>query len=200
MINIKNVESLIPSTVYDELLDTCPRFGLTTPLRLAHFLSQCHHESAGFTRVEENLNYSAHGLLSTFPKYFDEVSAEGYAHNPGMIGSHVYANRMGNGAEESQEGYTYRGRGFIQITGKDNYSGFGNAVPDDILDSPELVATKYPLFSAGWFWGLNKLNDLADGGADQQNVANVTKRINGGYKGLEERLRLFDRYYVALNA
>lgn len=199
MVNLERVKGLLPMTVYSELLDTCTRFGLTSPLRVAHFLAQCHHESGGFTRVEENLNYSAHGLLKTFPKYFDEVSAQGYAHNRVMIGSHVYANRMGNSDEAAQEGYKYRGRGYMQLTGKDNYQGFDNAVSDNILDNPSLVAVRYPLLSAGWFWGLNKLNDIADGGADQQIVANVTRKINGGYNGLEDRQKLFDRYWSAFN-
>lgn len=195
MVNYENLKGLVPENVFEELLDCCMRYGLNNPLRLAHFLAQCHHESAGFTRVEENLNYSMDGLLRVFPKYFNPQNVAPYVRKPIEIASRVYADRMGNGSEESLEGWFYRGRGYIQLTGKNNYQAFGGTLGDNIILHPELVASKYPLQSAGWFWSMNHLNDLADKGADQQVVADITKRINGGYHGLEERHKLFDRYY-----
>lgn len=196
---LEKVKGLLPANVYNELADTCAKFNISTPIRLAHFLSQCHHESAGFTQVEENLNYSARGLLATFPKYFNEMSAEIYAHNRIMIGSLVYADRMGNGDEHSQEGWLFRGRGFMQITGRNSYRGFNDTVEEDVLANPALVATKYPLLSAGWYWNSRNLNKIADRGSDQQVVADITKVINGGYNGLEHRQQLFDRYWSALS-
>ena len=197
---IDKVDGLLPSIVYDELADTCSKFNINTPIRLAHFLSQCHHESAAFWRTEENLNYSARGLLATFPKYFNELSAETYAHNPIMIGSRVYANRMGNGDEKSQDGWLFRGRGFMQLTGRNSYAALNVLTDgDNIVYNPELVATKYRLLSAGWYWDSRNLNKIADRGSDQQVVADVTKVINGSYNGIESRQRLFDRYWNALS-
>jgi putative chitinase len=145
--------------------------------------------------VEENLNYSAKGLLKTFPKYFNEKSAEEYEHNKVRIASRVYANRMGNGNEESQDGWKYRGRGYIQLTGKDNYTAFNDRLPEDIVSNPDLVATKYPMLSAAWFWDKNRINDLCDNG----NVADVTKKVNGGLNGLDDRWDLFTHYTDVLH-
>lgn len=195
MINLSALKGNIPDHVYDELFDTATRFNLNSPLRIAHFLAQCHHESMGFSRKEENLNYSAERLLQVFPKYFNPDQAKLYARNPVIIASRVYANRMGNREEDSGDGYRYRGRGYIQLTGHDNYKAFDLAVSDDVVGNPDLVATKYPLFSAGWFWNSRKLNDLADLGADQQVVADITKKINGGYHGLEDRVNQFNKFY-----
>lgn len=195
MINLSALKSKIPDVVYDELFDTATRFNLNSPLRIAHFLAQCSHESMGFSRKEENLNYSAERLIQVFPKYFNLNQAGLYARNPVIIASRVYANRMGNREEDSGDGYRYRGRGYIQLTGHDNYKAFDLAVSDDVIGNPDLVATKYPLFSAGWFWNSRKLNDLADLGADQQVVADITKKINGGYHGLEDRVNQFNKFY-----
>lgn len=195
MINFSALKGNIPDSVYDELFDTATRFQLNSPLRIAHFLAQCSHESMGFSRKEENLNYSAERLLQVFPKYFNPDQAKLYARNPVIIASRVYANRMGNREEDSGDGYRYRGRGYIQLTGHDNYKAFDLAVSDDVVGNPDFVAMKYPLFSAGWFWNSRKLNDLADLGADQQVVADITKKINGGYHGLEDRVNQFNKFY-----
>jgi putative chitinase len=126
MIDYSKLTKHLPEHVYVQILDVVIKYKINTPLRLAHFLAQCHHESAGFNVVEENLNYSAEGLLRTFKKYFTPEQANEYAHNKVKIASRVYANRMGNGDEASQEGWLYRGRGYIQLTGKDNYAAFND--------------------------------------------------------------------------
>jgi putative chitinase len=190
MIDYSKLRKHLPEEVFYQILDVILLYKIDTPLRLAHFLAQCHHESNGFRVVEENLNYSVKGLLKTFPKYFNEKSAEEYAHNKVRIASRVYANRMGNGSEESQDGWKYRGRGYIQLTGFDNYAHFENALPENIIKNPDLVATKYPMLSAAWFWDQNRINDLCDNG----NVADVTKKVNGGMNGLDDRWDLFTHY------
>ena len=193
--NYEPLRALLPESVYAELPDVSEKYQICTPLRMAHFLAQCAHESGNFSQKEENLNYSLEALLRVFPKYFNTQNVAPYVRKPIEIASRVYANRMGNGSEESCEGWYYRGRGYIQLTGKDNYTKFDAGVPENLILSPELVATKYPLLSAAWFWSVNRLNTLADEGADQQVVADITKRVNGGYHGLENRLKLFDRFY-----
>jgi len=198
-VDINVLKEKIPDFVYDQLFDACTSFKIQTPLRLAHFLSQCSHESAGFARVEENLNYSAERLLKVFPKYFTRESAEKYAHNNVMIASRVYADRMGNRDETSQDGWKFRGRGYIQLTGKDNYQRFGSKVSENLLTDPDLVATKYPLLSAAWFWDSKNLNEIADTGSTESEVALITKRVNGGFNGLEDRTKLFDKFYELLN-
>lgn len=198
-VDINVLKGNIPDVVYDQLFDSCTSFKIQTPLRLAHFLAQCSHESAAFTRVEENLNYSAERLLKVFPKYFTRESAEKYAHNNVMIASRVYADRMGNRDETSQDGWKFRGRGYIQLTGKDNYQRFGSKVSENLLTDPDLVATKYPLLSAAWFWDSKNLNELADMGSTENEVATITRKVNGGFNGLEERTKLFNKFYELLN-
>jgi len=195
MINFNPLKEHLPSDVYNELMDVCIKYQINTPLRLCHFLSQCAHESGNFKHVSENLNYSLEALMRVFPKYFNIENVEKYVHQPVEIAARVYANRMGNGDEASLEGWFYRGRGYIQLTGKNNYAKFDADVPENIVINPEIVAEKYPLLSAGWFWHENKLNELADQGADQNVIAAVTKKINGGFHGLENRHKLFDRFY-----
>ena len=173
-------------------------YEINTPLRVAHFLAQCAHESANFTRVEENLNYDMTGLLRVFKRYFTPENVEPYVRQPISIASRVYANRMGNGTEASLEGWFYRGRGYLQLTGKDNYTAFDKCVADNLVISPELVASKYPLESAAWFWKAHKLNEKADNGSDQQVVADITKVINGGYNGLQDRQEHFDDIYNSI--
>lgn len=190
MIDYSKLNKHLTTEVFDQILDVALLYKIDTPLRLAHFLAQCHHESNGFRVVEENLNYSAKGLLKTFPKYFNEKSAEEYAHNKVRIASRVYANRMGNGSEETQDGWKYRGRGYIQLTGKDNYTAFNDRLPEDIINNPDLVATKYPMLSAAWFWDQNKINEICDNG----NVTDVTRKVNGGLNGIEDRMQLFEHY------
>ena len=172
-------------------------FGIDTPVELAHFLSQCGHESAGFKVVNENLNYSAKGLLGIFKKYFPtQTLAESYQRKPEKIANRVYASRMGNGDEASGEGYKFRGRGFIQLTGKQNYTAFGKSIGVDIAANPDLVATKYPLLSAAWFFSKNCLAKCKD--ASDASVLAVTKCVNGGTIGLADRQKHFKEYYHLL--
>jgi putative chitinase len=188
----------VPDAVLAQLPTVMTKFELNTPLRLAHFLAQCGHESGGFKLVQENLNYSAQGLQGVFGKYFPGNLEESYARQPQKIASRVYANRMGNGDEASGEGYKFRGRGFIQLTGKDNYKSFSASINEDCVANPDLVATKYPLASAAWFFHKNGLHKLADGGATDAVVTSVTKRVNGGTNGLADRIKHFKEYYSAL--
>jgi putative chitinase len=178
---------------------TAAKFGITNPLRLAHFLAQCGHESGGWKATQENLNYSSKGLMGIFKKYFPTLTlAEQYARKPEAIASRVYGGRMGNGAEATKEGFKFRGRGYIQLTGKDNYSAFDKFVPEEILANPDLVAIKYPLMSAAWFFNKNGLWSICDKGADQGTVTAVTKRVNGGTIGLPDRIKHFNEYYNLL--
>lgn len=188
----------IPDSVLAQIPDTAAKFNITNPLRLAHFLAQCGHESGGWKATSENLNYSSKGLLGIFPRYFTPALAEQYARKPEAIASRVYGGRMGNGAEATKEGFKFRGRGYIQLTGKDNYSAFDKFVPEEILANPDLVATKYPLMSAAWFFNKNGLWSICDKGADQGTVTAVTKRVNGGTIGLPDRIKHFNEYYNLL--
>jgi putative chitinase len=178
--------------------DTAEKFQINTPLRLAHFLAQCGHESGGFRAVQENLNYSADGLKKIFPKYFPGNLSESYARQPQKIAARVYGGRMGNGAEATGEGYKFRGRGYIQLTGKDNYTAFGKAINEDVLSNPDLVSSKYALLSAAWFFSKNGLHKMADAGATDVVVTNITKRVNGGTIGLADRIKHFKEYYSLL--
>ena len=188
----------IPDAVIAQIPDTAAKFGITNVLRLAHFLSQCGHESGGFKAVNENLNYSADGLKKIFPTYFPGNISESYARNPEKIASKVYGGRMGNGDEASKEGWKFRGRGYIQLTGKANYTAFDKLVEEDIIANPDLVATKYPLSSAAFFFQSNGLWSICDKGADDATVTAVTKRVNGGTIGLADRLKHFKEYYSLL--
>jgi putative chitinase len=189
----------VPQTVIDQIPDTAARFGITTPLRLAHFLAQCGHESGGFRAVQENLNYSAKGLCGIFRKYFPSVTvAMQYERKPEKIANKVYANRMGNGNEASGAGWKFRGRGYIQLTGTENYKSFDATVPEDIIANPDLVATKYPLASAAFFFKKNNLWSICDRGAGPDVVTAVTKRVNGGTIGLADRQKHFKEFYHLL--
>lgn len=188
----------IPDEVLTQIPDTAKKFNITTPLRLAHFLSQCAHESGNWRAVSENLNYSAKALKSIFGKYFPGNLNESYERKPEKIAARVYGGRMGNGEESTGEGWKFRGRGYIQLTGKNNYSKFDSFVEDDIIGNPNLVAEKYPLMSAGFFFDSNNLWSTCDSGADEEAVKKVTKRVNGGYHGLEDRLSKFKKYWSLL--
>jgi putative chitinase len=188
----------IPDAVIAQIPDTAAKFGITNTLRLAHFLAQCGHESGGFRAVSENLNYSADGLKKIFPKYFPGNLNESYARQPEKIAARVYGGRMGNGDEASKDGFRFRGRGYIQLTGKANYTSFDKFVEDDILSNPDLVSTKYPLASAAWFFNNNKLWSICDQGATDAVVTSVTKRVNGGTIGLADRIKHFKEYYSLL--
>ena len=195
--NLEKLKGHIPDTVITQIPDVMKTFGIDTPVELAHFLSQCGHESAGFKVVNENLNYSAKGLLGIFKKYFPTPAlAEAYQRKPEKIANKVYASRMGNGDEASGEGFKFRGRGFIQLTGKQNYTAFGKSIGVDIAANPDLVATKYPLLSAAWFFSKNCLSKCKD--ASDASVLAVTKCVNGGTIGLADRQKHFKEYYHLL--
>lgn len=197
--DITKLKGVIPDSVISQLPDTIAKFELNTPLRLAHFLAQAGHESGGFKFVNENLNYGSKGLLAIFGKYFpDQKKAVLYERKPEKIANLVYGNRMGNGPENSGDGYKYRGRGYIQLTGKDNYLAFSKSINEDVVSNPDLVATKYPLASAGWFFHKNGLHKIADEGATPLVVTKITKRVNGGTHGYEDRLQRFNKYYELL--
>ncbi len=197
-LNLAALAGKVPQAVIDQIPEAAAKFGITTNLRLAHFLAQCALESMNFTAVVENLNYSAQRLLQVFPKYFRNVDVNAYARNPQKIGSRVYANRMGNGDEASGDGFRYRGRGYIQLTGKNNYQSFTNHIGEDCVANPDLVATKYPLASAGFFFNSNNIWAICDQGASDATVTSVTKRVNGGTHGLAERLQNFKKFNQAL--
>jgi putative chitinase len=195
---LEKLKGHVPDAVIAQIPDTAAKFNITNPLRLAHFLAQCGHESGGFRAVSENLNYSAKGLVGTFPKYFNATTAAQYERKPEMIASKVYGSRMGNGDEASKEGYKFRGRGYIQLTGKSNYTNFAKFIGEDTIVNPDLVATKYPLASAAFFFDSNKLWSICDKGADTATVTAVTKRVNGGTIGLADRIKHFNEYYDLL--
>jgi putative chitinase len=198
-LKLERLRGHIPDAVIAQIPDTAAKFSINTPLRLAHFLAQCGHESGGFRATQENLNYSAKGLTGTFKKYFpSEASAAPYAKNPLKIASKVYGGRMGNGPEPTQEGYKFRGRGYIQLTGKENYTAFGKSINEDILSNPDKVASSYALLSAAWFFSKNGLHKMADEGSSDSVVTKITKRVNGGTIGLSDRIKHFKEYYKLL--
>ena len=197
--NLDKLKGHIPDSVLAQIPDTAAKFELNTPLRLAHFLAQAGHESGGFKAVNENLNYGAKGLLGIFKKYFPTPEkAALYERKPEKIANLVYGGRMGNGIESTGEGYKFRGRGYIQLTGKDNYKAFDAVVSESIIENPDLVATKYPLMSAAWFFHKNGLHKIADEGDTDLIVTKVTKRVNGGTIGLPDRIKHFKEYYSLL--
>jgi putative chitinase len=178
-----------PEFWFNAMNEYLPKFGITTAARVAGFVAQGQHESADFTILQENLNYSAKGLRGVFGKYFpDDATANQYAKKPIMIANRVYASRMGNGNEASGDGYRYRGRGILQLTGRANYTQcsrdlFGD---DTLADDPDLVRTpEYAIITACWFWYKNKLNEICDRG----DIVLLSKRINGGTIGLEDRIK-----------
>jgi putative chitinase len=199
-LKLEKLKGHIPDTVIAQIPDTAAKFEINTPLRLAHFLAQCGHESGGFRLTKENLNYSAKGLNGTFKKYFPTLeSAVPYERKPEKIANKVYGNRMGNGPESSGEGAKFCGRGYIQLTGKDNYTAFGKSINEDMTANPDKVASSYALLSAAWFFSKNGLNKMADGGATDAVVTSITKRVNGGTIGLADRIKHFKEYYHLLS-
>ena len=198
------VRQLIPKVKnfdewYNNLLNILPEYDIDTPKRVAAFMAQCGHESGGFTVMQENLNYSAKGLVGTFKKYFPtETEAKLYERRPEMIANRVYANRMGNGDEASGEGWYFRGRGIVQITGKNNYTKCSQSLFESnvLVENPDLLLeTEYAIHSACWFWSAARLNELADIG----DMKTMTKRINGGYIGLEDRINHYNHAIDILN-
>jgi putative chitinase len=199
-LKLEKLKGHIPDVVIAQIPDTAAKFQINTPLRLAHFLAQCGHESGGFRATQENLNYSAKGLMGIFKKYFPTQSlAEQYQRNPQKIASKVYGGRMGNGPESTGEGFKFRGRGYIQLTGKDNYAAFGKSINEDMTANPDKVASDYALLSAAWFFNKNGLHKMADEGATDMVVTKITKRVNGGTIGLADRIKHFKEYYHLLS-
>lgn len=197
-LKLEKLKGHIPDSVLSMIPETAEKFQINTPLRLAHFLAQCGHESGGFRAVQENLNYSADGLKKIFPKYFPGNLSESYARQPQKIASKVYGGRMGNGPESTGDGFKFRGRGYIQLTGKDNYTAFGKSINEDVLTNPDLVSTKYPLLSAAWFFNRNGLHKMADEGSTDAVVTKITRRVNGGTIGLADRIKHFKEYHELL--
>lgn len=188
----------VPDSVIAEIVVIAEKFGIITNLRLAHFLAQCSHESGNFKAVVENLNYSKDGLMKIFGGYFPGNLADSYAFKPEMIASRVYGNRMGNGDESSKEGFKFRGRGYLQTTGKENYKRLGSFLGIDLVSNPDLVASTYPLSSAAYFFDSNKLWTVCDGGSSDDVVTAVTRRVNGGTNGLAHRLSEFKKFITLL--
>ena len=182
----------------EPLIETFHRFEINTPERMAAFIGQCAHESGNFKTLQENLNYSAEALCRVWPKRFPSLeAAKPYHRNPDAIANKVYASRMGNGDEASEEGSLYKGRGLIQLTGKDNYTLCGDSLQVDLLSSPDLLlAPRYAALSAGWFWNKNGLNKLAD----VKDWRKLTERINGGHIGLEDRVKHINHALEVLGA
>jgi putative chitinase len=198
-LKLDTLKGHIPDGVIAMIPEVASKFEINTPLRLAHFLAQCGHESGGFKLTKENLNYSAKGLNGIFKKYFPTLeSAVPYERKPEKIANKVYSGRMGNGTEASGEGWKFHGRGFIQLTGKENYTAFTKSIGEDCIANPDLVASKYALASAAWFFNKNGLHKMADGGANDDTVTKITKRVNGGTIGLPDRIKHFKEYYHLL--
>lgn len=172
-----------------------------TPERAAHFFGQTSHETGGFAKFSENLNYSAQGLQNIFGKYFPGALEESYARQPEKIANRVYASRMGNGDEKSGDGWKFRGRGALQLTGKDNYKLFSESLKrPDILTNPDVVANELAFESAIFFFNRNKLWDICDKGINDAAILALTKRINGGTHGLDDRNEKTKKYYGWLTA
>ncbi len=195
VITKEQLAQLIPGNPYvsqwcEALNEILPEYGIDTPQRVAAFIAQCAHESGGFKFLKENLNYRAPSLRKTFPKYFpDDAIAAAYANKPQMIANRVYANRMGNGDEASGDGFRYCGRGLIQLTGRDNYAFFAGSLDIPIEEATEYLETfEGAVQSACWFWETNNLNQWAD----RDDILTLTKRINGGTIGLEDRKKHYE--------
>jgi len=195
MITLQQLKQIFPNNLNTEqwhsvLVQLLPDYEINTLKRQAAFLAQCAHESGNFEAIRENLNYRAESLQKTFYKYFSTPElAEQYAKQPERIANRVYANRMGNGDESSGDGYRYCGRGLIQLTGKNNYQAFADSMECSLESAVEYLQTfEGCVQSACWFWETNNLNELADA----EDIKAMTKRINGGYIGLEDRLRHYE--------
>ncbi len=198
-LNIAALTGLVPTGVIAQIPETAAKFNITTNQRLAHFLAQCALESTKFTATVENLNYSATRLLQVFPKYFKGVDVNQYSNNPTKIGNRVYANRMGNGNEASGDGFKFRGRGYIQLTGKNNYTAFSVFIGEDCVANPDLVQTTYPLASAAFFFDENKIWAICDKGTSDANVTAVSKAVNGNPPhAVQERINFFRKFIAAL--
>lgn len=182
----------------DPLVEVFQRFGIDTPIRQAAFIGQCAHESANFKVLEENLNYSAEALMRVWPGRFPTLDvAKQYARDPEKIANKVYGGRMGNGPEESGDGWLYHGRGLIQLTGKDNYMLAGDSLRQDFIYSPDLIlAPRWAALTAGWYWSKRNLNKEADA----NDFVGMTKKINGGTIGLDDRIAHIQHAQAVLTA
>lgn len=197
--------SFINAKYYSYFAKYCDKYNINTPLRLAHFLSQVNHESGDMKYIEENLNYSAKRLLQVFPKYLKTLEeSKKYEYKPEKIANKIYANRMGNGDEASGDGWRYRGRGPIQLTGKNNYILFANWVKNkDIINNPDLILKDNDLLvlTAFFYWGYRKINNIIIDNANQYEICKkVTRAINGGYNGLDDRWQRFQKIYNKLKS
>lgn len=183
---------------YSALAQCLPDYDINTPPRVAAFVAQCAHESGGFRAIRENLNYKAESLMRVWPRYFpDMATAQRYAHHQEMIANRAYAGRMGNGPEETGDGWRFCGRGLIQLTGRSNYQAFADSLEMDINDVTEYLGTfEGAVQSACWFWENNNLNQWADKG----DMVMLTKRINGGTLGLEDRIKHYNHALHILGA
>lgn len=198
MVDYNKIKSKVPVDIFPHLVEAMKKFNIDSELRVSHSLSQFLHESGNFKFVSENLNYSASGLRGTFPKYFpDDATANAYARQPEKIANKVYASRMGNGDFASGDGWRFKGRGYVQCTGKNTYVAFGTFMAEDFTKNPDLLATpKYASLSACWFFSKNGLNAIADKGATDDVVKQITLKINGGYNGLSDRQTKFKEVYA----
>jgi putative chitinase len=199
----QQLAELIPGNPYldnwlEALNEILPEYEIDTPKRVAAFIAQCAHESGGFRALKENLNYRAESLLKIFPKYFKTLAeANNYAKKPEKIANKIYGGRMGNGPESSGDGFRYCGRGLIQLTGKENYTWFAESLEMELEDVPEYLQTfEGAVQSACWFWETNNLNQWADKG----DILTMTKRINGGTIGLEDRKKHYEHALHVLGA
>jgi putative chitinase len=198
----------IPDSILTELTTIVPLFDIDGPKRLSNLLGQAHHESGGFKQLYENLNYSAQSLANTWPTRYavdskakDKVPndlAKKLQRKPEAIANNCYANRIGNGNETSGDGWLYRGRGYLQTTGKDNYKALGNYLKIDLIKNPDLVATMYPLASAAFFFMNNVKWTLCDQGTDAMTIERITRKVNGGLHGLDERIKHTQLYHKLL--
>jgi putative chitinase len=198
----QQLAQILPGNPYIEhwcnaLNKILPDYDITTPRRVASFLAQCAHESAGFTALHENLNYKAESLCRVWPRYFNASNANDYAHQPEKIANRAYAGRMGNGDEASGDGWSYCGRGLIQLTGKNNYQAFADSIETDLSEIPAYLQTfEGAIQSACWFWENNNLNACADAG----DIVKMTKVINGGTLGLDDRTARYNHALQILGA
>ncbi len=194
--DLTKLKGYLPENIYNQLHGV-QAFGIDGPKRMSHFLGQCKTES-NFTTFVENFNYSANRLMQIFPKYFTTEQSVAYGNKPEKIANKVYANRMGNGDEQSGDGWKYKGRGALQTTGKNNYKDLGDFLHVDLISNPELVATTYPLASAAFFFKKNNLWTTCDEGVTDEVITKVSKRVNGGTHGLDKRIKYTKEFYNIL--
>jgi putative chitinase len=193
-----SLQNHVPDSIYNQIAGVLS-YGIDGPLRLSHLLGQAKEECQNFTRFTENLNYSADALWSLFRSHFtDHDECVAYARQPEKIANRIYANRMGNGDEESGDGWLYRGRGCLQITGRSNYQALGTTLGIDLLSQPDVVATDYQLASAAWFFSTHLLWSICDHGVDVPTITTVTKHVNGGTLGLSTRIQYTQEIYQEL--